>query len=124
MTEDGRTSEPAAFLGDGRGTVFVDAVEALSHESQRLLLILLERLAEASALGENRPIGRLIAGSRTNLEQEVAAGRFLPQLYDAINKVRVDLRQSSAQQGDRNTGGTDDEVLLEHPPSRSGQRSK
>jgi DNA-binding NtrC family response regulator len=94
IAADGCADEPAALLGDGRGTLFLDAVDVLSGECQRLLLIFSKRLTEAAVSGQAPPIGRLITGSPTNLESEVAAGRFAAQLYDALNKVRVDLRRA------------------------------
>ena len=92
ISEDGRGAEPAALMGDGYGTLFLDGVEALSDESQGLLYLLLERLAESTALGQSRPVGRLIAGSQVNLHSHVLAGHFRPELYDALNKARVVLR--------------------------------
>ncbi len=105
LSEDGLAPDPPALMGDGRGTLFLDAVEALSRESQRILCVFLKRLAEATATGRSRPIGRLIAGSRTDLDREVAAGRFMPQLYDALDKARVELHTSSRSQREAGANG-------------------
>ena len=97
IAEDGCAPEPAALLGSGCGTLFLDAVETLSLDCQRLLLVFLERLAEATASGHKRPIGRLVAGNQVSLERAVAEGRFIPQLCDALDKARVDLQESPSE---------------------------
>jgi DNA-binding NtrC family response regulator len=79
---------------DERATLFLDGVEDLSPECQRLVLILINRLAQSATFGEQLPFGRVIAGSRIDLSRAVDAGRFLPHLYDAMNKVRVELHRS------------------------------
>jgi DNA-binding NtrC family response regulator len=94
LLSDAESSRPSPE--DQRRTLFLDAVEALTKNSQRLLLLVIDRLAEVAPWGGSRPIGRLIAGSQTELEKEVDAGRFLPELYDAVNKVRVDLGHEPA----------------------------
>jgi len=74
------------------GTLFLDGVECLSLETQRLLLGFLGGLSSANSSGE--PLdwaGRLAVGSAADLAGEVEAGRFLPPLYDSIDKIRVEL---------------------------------
>jgi len=85
--------DPAATIRDDRATLFLDGVEDLSPECQRLVLILINTLAQSATFGEQLPFGRVIAGSRIDLARAVVAGRFLPQLYDAMNKVRVELHR-------------------------------
>jgi DNA-binding NtrC family response regulator len=74
------------------GTLFLDQVDGLGIESQRLLL----RLATSSLgdrwFAESTPrVGRLICGNATDLVDVTATGRFLPALLDALDKIRVDL---------------------------------
>jgi DNA-binding NtrC family response regulator len=90
---DHRLRQSEAFLEDRACTLFVDSVDALPSEDQELLLRLVDRLAETSLIGEACPLGLLITGSALDLESEVGAGRFLPQLYDSLDKVRVVLNE-------------------------------
>jgi len=94
---DHRLRESEAFLEDRACTLFVNSVDALTNEDQELLLRLVDRLAETSLVGEACPLGLLITGSACDLESEVSAGRFLPQLYDSLDKVRVVLSDSISQ---------------------------
>jgi len=94
LLSDAESSLPSP---EDERTLFLDVVEALTNSSQRLLLLVIERLAEMAPCGERRPIGRLIAGCHEDLQEEVDAGRFLPELYDAINKIRVDLGRIGEQ---------------------------
>jgi transcriptional regulator of acetoin/glycerol metabolism len=90
-SRDHRLGESKPFLDDGTCTLFIDSVDALPAWEQELLLHLVDRVAETSLIGEASPLGRLIAGSAVDLEAEVGAGRFLPELYDSLDKVRVVL---------------------------------
>ena len=71
-----------------RGTLYIDGVEHLTTGGQRRLLAFVGS-AERGATGSWA--GRLIAGSATALEEEVAGGRFLSSLFDTLDKVRVHL---------------------------------
>jgi two-component system C4-dicarboxylate transport response regulator DctD len=74
------------------GTLFLDAVEGLPLDTQRLLLGFLSRQSAASTAGEAPAwAGRLAVGAATDLAREVESGRFLPALYDCIDKIRVEL---------------------------------
>ncbi|HET9326945.1 MAG TPA: sigma 54-interacting transcriptional regulator [Candidatus Eisenbacteria bacterium] len=95
---DHRLGQSEAFLDDRACTLFVNSVDALSNEDQELLLRLVDRLAETSLIGAACPLGLLITGSATDLEAQVSAGRFLPQLYDSLDKVRVVLSESNIQE--------------------------
>lgn len=66
-----------------RGTLFLDHVEQLSVDSQRLLLAVL-RGADA----ERMWVGRLIAGSGIGWKELVSGERFLRSLLDCLDKVR------------------------------------
>jgi DNA-binding NtrC family response regulator len=76
------------------GTLFLDRIERLAKEEQRLLLEFLSR-------GRSEPstqlgwAGRLAVGASTDLELLCEDGRFLASLYDALDKIRIDLRVPS-----------------------------
>lgn len=75
-----------------RGTLFVDSIARLSPASQRLLLEFSSRHLNASSADSARPwIGRLIAGDGRRLRAALATGAFSMPLYDALDKVRLDL---------------------------------
>jgi DNA-binding NtrC family response regulator len=75
-----------------RGTLFLDAVEHLSADSQGLLLAFARRLqSEAHGTEEPQGAGRLVTGNPTGLAPAVSEGRFLAALLDALDKVRVQL---------------------------------
>lgn len=78
---------PNLVLAAWGGTLHLDSIAALSSESQRLLLCLLDRTR-----GEHDawPL-RLGVGGREDLVEAVNAGRFLPALYDGLDKIRVEL---------------------------------
>jgi DNA-binding NtrC family response regulator len=82
--------------GAERGTLFVDSVESLGPEAQRLLLVFLGRCQEGSVLPEIADSsfswgGRLIAGSSVDLTEAVKGGAFLAALHDCLDKVRIVL---------------------------------
>jgi len=68
------------------GTLHLDAVERLDHETQRLLLCLVHQLQsdQAGAL-------RLSAGASSALEDAMVEERFLTSLYDGLDKIRFEL---------------------------------
>jgi DNA-binding NtrC family response regulator len=81
-----------------RGTLFVDAIERLPFGAQRLLLVLARRMNDAADGETTGPSpGRLIVGNARDLCDAVAEQRFLPALYDAVDKVRVDLGEEAAR---------------------------
>ena len=82
---------------DERGTLLLESVESLTRESQHLLLIFLDRLADSNVKGRMHPIVQVIAASQIDLEQAAATGAFLPELFDALNKLRIDLDASSTE---------------------------
>jgi DNA-binding NtrC family response regulator len=91
-TGDVRAPEPNPLASAGHGTLFIDHVERLSPESQRLLLGLAERILGAPSQGADVPgPGRVVAGNPRPLAAAVAEGRFSDSLYDALDKVRVEL---------------------------------
>jgi len=75
------------------GTLFIDAISGLTHHTQRLLLELLSR-TEGTAAGLCR--WRLVTGDHTDPLAEVEEGRFLPALYDCLDKLRIEIEQAPA----------------------------
>jgi two-component system, NtrC family, response regulator HydG len=80
---------PGKFAAAGRGTLLLDEVNSLPLPLQgKLLRAVDERLFEP--VGANRPEplrARVVASSNADLEREVAAGRFRPDLYFRLNVV-------------------------------------
>lgn len=71
------------------GTLFVDWVTRLTPAAQRLLLTRACRSVEVPADGEGW-VGGLVVGSRTDPADAVDAGSFSRDLYDAVDKIRVE----------------------------------
>jgi two-component system, NtrC family, response regulator AtoC len=69
-------------------TLFLDSIDDLDLESQRILLSLLSD-SETEGSSPNRT--RIIASTSQNLEKEVDAGRFRRELYFRINGVCLRL---------------------------------
>src|SRR5262245_16561311 len=69
------------------GTLHLDSVESLSSETQRLLLCLVHRLQSDQ---DGWPL-RLSVGVAHELKDAVSDGRFLPALYDPLDKIRFDV---------------------------------
>ena len=84
-------SEPNPYRAAERGTLFLDQVERLSPDSQRLLLALARRLGGPVGGGDAPCAGRLVTGNPAGLAEAVASGRFMPALLDALDRVRVQL---------------------------------
>jgi DNA-binding NtrC family response regulator len=77
------------FAEVGRGTIFLDDIDALPVEMQAKLLRVIEERVFA-AVGSNATVplqARLIVASNRALDQEVAAGRFRSDLYYRLNVV-------------------------------------
>jgi transcriptional regulator of acetoin/glycerol metabolism len=77
------------------GTLFVDRVSRLSLVTQNLMLRFLDGLT-TPASAPRAWAGRLAVGSPEPLESAVATGRFLPALYDLLDKIRVELHPGPA----------------------------
>jgi DNA-binding NtrC family response regulator len=73
------------------GTLFLDRLDLLARDDQRLLLEFLTR-GRADYSPELGWAGRLAAGAPCDLETLCEEGRFLPALFDALDKIRIDLR--------------------------------
>ena len=84
------TADPR-MLAAQHGTLFLDSIDLLSNESQRLLLEIAAAPPAERGRSHIPSIGRLICGSTARLVRACAEGRFLLELYDALDKIRVDL---------------------------------
>ena len=79
-----------------QGTLFLDHVERLSPDTQRFLLALARRLhGEAVGRPDGPCAGRLVTGNPRGLAAAVSEGRFMAALYDALDKVRVELETTA-----------------------------
>jgi hypothetical protein len=65
-------------------------VESLDVNAQRWIRGLLDRVT-LPCFADPVWAGRLVFGASRDPRAEVSAGRFLPDLLDAIDKVRVEL---------------------------------
>lgn len=80
--------EGAGHLADGLQTLFLDGIDELDLESQKILLSLLPD-GESDRSKANRT--RIIASTTRNLEREIESGRFRRELYFRINGVCLRL---------------------------------
>ena len=75
------------------GTLFLDEIGQLSLSNQaRLLRVLAEK--EFERVGGNASISvdvRVVCATNHDLEEAVQQGNFLPDLYDRLNVIRIDL---------------------------------
>ena len=79
-------------LADG-GTLLLDEVAAMPAANQAKLLHVIES-GEFEPLGDDRPRRvdvRIAASTNSDLQREVAEGRFRPDLYHRLNVVRIAL---------------------------------
>jgi DNA-binding NtrC family response regulator len=91
--------DPAAtdpVRDSARGTLFIDHVAALDAVAQRRLLRFV-----AAVDGGRTPqwAGRFIVGAPAALEEEVSGGRFLADLLDTLDRIRIELRSSPPHGG-------------------------
>jgi len=78
---------PGVFEQAHGGTLFLDEIANLDLESQRRLLLVLER-GTVTRLGDSRPrpaAPKLIAATNADLQQLVQEGRFRQDLYMRLN---------------------------------------
>jgi len=79
---------PNLVLAAWGGTLYLDRVTALGPATQKLVRCALHRgLADGA---DAWPL-RISAGDDFDPENAVRSGRFLPELYDALDKIRVEL---------------------------------
>jgi DNA-binding NtrC family response regulator len=84
---------PGKFAAAGQGTLVLDEINSLPLPLQSKLLRAVEERAfePVGSNGTQRLRARLVAVSNASLEQEVAAGRFRPDLYYRLNVVAFHL---------------------------------
>lgn len=87
LTQVSPPSGTSPVLAAWGGTLHLDSVQSLSVETQRLLLCLVHRLQSDQ---DAWPL-RLSVGAPCDLEDAVSGGRFLPALYDGLDKIRFEL---------------------------------
>jgi DNA-binding NtrC family response regulator len=76
-----------------RGTLFMDEMGAMPLPAQAKILRVLQD-GEFDRLGDEQPTRvdvRIVAATNSNLDAEVAAGRFRKDLFYRLNVVRIDL---------------------------------
>jgi two-component system response regulator HydG len=81
------------FLLADRGTLFMDEVGAMPLPAQAKILRVLQD-GEFDRLGDEKPTRvdvRIIAATNSDLEADVASGRFRQDLFYRINVLRVDV---------------------------------
>jgi len=76
------------------GTTFLDEADEISMSEQKLFLEFVKERERQKFLSADLLIGRLVIGSGKNLEDLCRSGKFLPELYDCLNKVKVNLTSS------------------------------
>jgi len=75
-----------------KGTLFLDSIASLTLDIQRLLQAFTRRDLDGMSNSTCRWGGRLVVGNQAPLAAPVRAGRFLSELYDSLDKVRLELR--------------------------------
>lgn len=75
----------------GASVLYLDPISALSHGTQRLLLMLAHRMQGS----DGQPIAsgprRLMAGDRAHLARGAHADAMCPALVDHLDKIRIEL---------------------------------
>ena len=81
------------FESAAGGTVFLDEVHTLDIKAQqKLLRVLQERMVRpVGCVQELKVSFRLLAAAKPDLEQLVLDGRFLPDLFERLNVLRIDI---------------------------------
>ncbi len=72
------------------GTLFIDEIESLDRDAQRLMLEFLNR-GRATGARDSGWAGLIAVGASDDLGWRAAHGDFLPALYDSLDKIRVNL---------------------------------
>jgi DNA-binding NtrC family response regulator len=85
------TDRAGRFQLADRGTLLLDEVAAMPAANQAKLLHVIES-GEFEPLGDDRPRSvdvRIVASTNSDLQKEVAEGRFRADLYHRLNVVRI-----------------------------------
>lgn len=78
------------------GTLFVDEIERMDGDTQRLFLEFLRR-ARAEGPHDGGWAGRIAVGASCDPDALVAEGRFLPTLFDVLDKIRSNRARPAAR---------------------------
>src|SRR5262249_15356737 len=84
-----RSFDSDLFSASEGGTLFLDDIERLPLETQRLLIEFLSH-GRSEHAADSGWAGRLAAGSSKDLEVLSACGEFHEPLLDALDKIRID----------------------------------
>jgi DNA-binding NtrC family response regulator len=96
LTRAGHLVSANSLWSAERGTLYLESIASLSLDSQQLLLTFAHRCS-APIPGEGGWTGRLAVGSDEDPWDLVSGGRFLGNLADGLDKIRVEL--DSRRQG-------------------------
>jgi DNA-binding NtrC family response regulator len=91
LTRDGQCpgSRKSELLSGG--TLFIDEIEQMDLEDQRICFELLKQLQRLRSERPGEMGLRVVAGLGKELSEAAAQGGFLPELLDLLDKVRVEL---------------------------------
>src|SRR5262249_28578379 len=95
--DDSLPGDDGARRGCGSGTLFLDGVDELNADCQRVLLSLLQ--GQESDRGDP-PSVRLISTTTRNLQRDLASGRFRRELYFRIAGACLRLPQLKERRDD------------------------
>lgn len=87
------TQGPGALARAAKGTLFLSEIGHFSLRLQQLLLQMLQQKSFTSPIDNTPHSGdtRLVCASEVNLEQQVAEGDFLPELYYRLHVANIVL---------------------------------
>lgn len=97
-----RIAKPGKFETASRGTLFLDEIGEIDLGLQAKLLRVLQdfKVARLGGIEERLVDVRLICGTNRDLEAEVEAGRFRPDLYYRINVLNIRMPSLRVRNGD------------------------
>jgi DNA-binding NtrC family response regulator len=101
--EQAQTTRTGRVALAHRGAIFLDEIGALSvGTQQKLLRLVREGAFEPLGSTETRSVDvRIIASTTRDLAQEVAQGRFYPELYAWLNLIALNLPPVATQEQQR-----------------------
>ncbi len=87
------TQGPGALARAAKGTLFLSEIGHFSLRLQQLLFLMLKQKSFTSPIDNTPHCGntRLVCASEVNLEQQVAEGEFLPELYYRLHVANIVL---------------------------------
>ncbi|UXI03330.1 sigma-54-dependent transcriptional regulator [Photobacterium sp. TY1-4] len=102
MPTSGQKKRTGKLIHANGGTLFLDEIESMPMAIQTKLLRVLEaRHIEASDTQPALPLDlRIVAATKTDLQQLSDRGRFLPDLYYRLNAVSINLPPLRERQED------------------------